>query len=222
MENLLVAIGFLTLILYLGTALLIFLYNIKRPAETRTYLIIAFLLISGTFSFWLVEIFYSSSFLALIREYLFALGLIFFTTVVVEVLSGSSQIGFYYLLTSLGLTSLFALIAIATLDFNQIYYLQWSFPVWIIVQVIILGILSYFLIVSVLKTKQKGTIVYATIFILFFIERFLEGLEICILKETLELSFLIERLIHLVTAILIFTYAAYGLIKISIPRKSSA
>lgn len=223
MKNLVVVVDFLSLILYLGTALLILLYNLKRPAQSRVYLIIAFLLISGSFSIWLIENFTSFALLSVIREYLFALGLIFFTTVVVEVLSGSVQISFYYLLLSLGLTSLFTLTAMATLDFNlSRYYLHWSFPIWLIVQIIILGTLSYFLVASAIKTRKKGTIVYAIIFILLFLGRFIEGFEIYVLKEFLEPSFSIERVLHLTAAILVFTYAAYGLIKISLPKKKAA
>lgn len=220
MKNLVIVVDFLTLILYLGAALLVLLYNLKRPAQSRIYLIIAFLLMAGSFSFWLVNDFTSLVFLSLIQEYLFALGLIFLTTVVVEAIFASAQIGLYYLLASLGLTSLFALVAIATLDLNlSHYYLHWSFPVWLIVQMVILGVLSYFSILSAVKTKQRGIVVFASAFILLFVDRFIDGLEVYFLKDFLEPPFLIERVLHLLTALLIFTYAAYGLIRISLPKK---
>jgi len=211
---------FLTIILYLGTALLLLLYNLKRPSPTRIYLIIAFLLTAGSFSLWLATEFSSFVLIPLIREYLFALGLVFFTTVVVGNLFPYPHLSFYYLLTSLGLTSIFSALALADLNLKLTdYSAHWSFPVWLVVQIVILGVLSYFLIRSALKTKKRGPIVYTAVFLLFLSERLIEGMETYILKEFFEPEMLIERCLHLLAALLVFTYAAYGLVKISLEEK---
>lgn len=175
---------------------------------------------ASSFSLWMVGEFSTLVLIPLLREYLFASGLIFFTAVVVEILFPYPYLNIYYLLASLGLTSIFTVVAMATLNLKlRDYSLHWSFPVWLLVQIVLLGTLSYFLVRSALKTKKKGPLVYACTFFLFLACRVIEGAEIYILRGFLGPSPFIEKGLHLLAALIVFTYAAYGLIKISLPEK---
>jgi hypothetical protein len=216
LTNLAATLDFAALLLSLGVFLLFLLHYLEKPARGQLYLATAFLLLSGSFAFQLAQEF-SPSFILLpfFREFLYAVGLIFFTTVVVEVLFPYRHLGLYYLLITLGLTSTFSLIALATLDLNLTSYRQhWSEVVWSLVQIIILSFLTFFLLQTALKTKRKGAMVFATVFTIWLIERAIESVEFHLLSKPIEPNFLIEKNLHLAALILMFTYAALSLAKL--------
>ncbi len=221
MTNLAVTLDFAALLLSLGLFLLFVLHYLEKPARSQLYLATAFVLISGSFAFQLAQEFAPNSILLpFLKEFLYALGLIFLTTVVVEVIFPHPHLGLYYLLIALGLTSTFSLVALATLDFNLTsYYQHWSKVVWLLVQVIILIFLTFFLLQTALQTRKRGVIVFATVFALWLIERGFEGVEFHLLPTPLKPELLIERCFHLAALLLMFTYAAFSLARIVREKK---
>lgn len=223
MTNLAVTLDFAALLLSLGVFLLFLLHSLEKPARGQLYLATAFLLISGSFAFQLSQEFAPNFILlSFFKEFLYALGLIFFTTVVVEVLFPSPHFGLYYLLISLGFTSIFSLLALATLDFNlTTYYQHWSEIIWVLVQVIILIFLTFSLLQTALKTRKKGSAVFAAVFILWLIERSLEGVQFHILQTPFEPELLVEKSLHLAALFFMFTYAALRLASLMRKKEQS-
>lgn len=141
-------------------------------------------------------------------HYLGALGVIFFSFVIVALLTESERISKIYLGVSIALTSLFAVLCYATVDFSLASYSQhWTDIVWIAVQLLVFGVLTGALGLTWLKAPQVGVVTFGVVFFLWFISRLIHFTIACFIGLPKTLMSSTEEFLEMAALFILLGYA---------------
>ncbi len=139
-----------------------------------------------------------------------AVGLVLISYVIVKQLVQSETFSSWYLIGSFVLTSLFAVVCFATVDFNiPSYNLHWTELVWSVVQAVVFGFLTIPIFLSWLKMRQAGIAAFTVVFFLWSFSRLLHLINHLFFQYKLRLIIASEKMIELLALFLLLGYALH-------------